>query len=84
MTTTDLALVATPTGPSTPPTVPPTDPGKTVDTYGALTVLAGSLTALSLNASQGGDLVGYPICATLAAAAVGAVVLYRHPNGGQQ
>jgi hypothetical protein len=82
MTTTDLALVETPTGPSTPPTQPTSDPGKTVDTVGALTTLTVAISGIAYNASQGGDLVGYPIGASFAAMAIGAVVLYRSPNGG--
>jgi hypothetical protein len=73
------ALVAKPTGPSKPPTQPKPSRGQTVDTAGALTVLAGALTGLAVHNSP--DLVGYPIAATLAAAGIGAVVLYRSPRG---
>jgi hypothetical protein len=72
------ALVEAPTGPSKPPTSPKPTREQTVNTIGALTVLAGAITGLATHNSP--DLVGYPIAATLAAAGIGAVVLYRSPR----
>jgi hypothetical protein len=75
--TTDLALVETPTGPTTPPPLPKPAAGQKVDGIAAMTLVAGTLTALAVNVHNGPDLVGYPIGAALAATVIGGIVLAR-------
>lgn len=87
MTTTDLT-----------PWAPPTDTaaetarrqaehraeiGRKVDTAGSLTVLTIAVTGVAFTANTSPDLVGYPICAAIAAMVVCPPMLYRRPKAAR-
>ncbi len=74
MTTTDLTLVETPTGPTTPAPAPKPDKRQLADTVGALVVLTGALTGLAWTSMTDPDYALLALAAAMAAAVIGAVV----------